>query len=227
MSPVVHIVDDDLQVREMLASLISSIGLNTQAHSSAEQFYESFQQPMPGCVVVDVFMPGISGLSLQGKLASAGATIPVIVLTGHADVPMVVEALARGAFGFLQKPPRRHELLELVQRAVKWHCAYLEQSIRLSGQDEKFNLLTEREHEILAHVVDGKSSKEIAKLAGISLRTVEQHRANVMQKLDARSLAELVRLTVERDELTHGGRLREAWGAIPWPFLNTRAAARC
>ncbi len=210
MSPnaLVHIVDDELQVREALASLLNAAGLNTKCHCSADLFYPSFDPAIPGCIVIDVCMPGMSGLSLQEKLASANLSIPIIILTGHADVPMAVEAMARGAIGFLQKPPRSYELLELVRRAVDWHCAYLDQVIQFDCREEKFKRLTERECEILRLVVDGKPSKEIAEQFGISQRTVEQHRSHLMRKLDVDSIAQLVRLSVESCETSPSAQIR-------------------
>jgi FixJ family two-component response regulator len=199
MSPnaIVHIVDDEPQVREALAGLLEAAGFDTQCHASAERFYQSFDPAIPGCIVIDVCMPGMSGLSLQDKLAAANASIPIIILTGHADVSMAVEAMAKGAVGFLQKPPRSHELLELVATSVAWHGNFLNQNTQFEQRDDKFKLLTQREREILQDVVGGKPSKEIAKRFGISQRTVEQHRAHLMRKLGVDSLAQLVRLSVE------------------------------
>ncbi len=197
---VVHLVDDELAVREALASLLEATGFKTCCHASADGFYQSFDPKIPGCIVIDVCMPGMSGLTLQEQLSSANIDIPVIILTGHADVPMAVDAMAKGAFGFLQKPPRSHELLELVENSVQWHRAHLDQLARLHNRAEKLDRLTQREREILWHVVDGKPSKEIAEVFDISQRTVEQHRAHLMQKLEVGSLAQLVRFSVESAE---------------------------
>jgi two-component system, LuxR family, response regulator FixJ len=212
MSPnvVVHIIDDEPIVCEALAKLLEAAGLATRCHLSAELFYQSFDATNPGCIIVDVCMPGMSGLSLQEKLIAANVSIPIIILTGHADVPMAVEAMAKGAIGFLQKPPRSHELLDLVMMSVEWHAGYLEQLARLQNRLEKFKRLTEREREILGHVVNGKPSKEIAKRFGISQRTVEQHRSNVMHKLKVESLADLVRLSVESPENSPKAQFRES-----------------
>ncbi len=198
MSPtaIVHIVDDEPQVCQALARLLESAGFDTQCHASADHLHQSLDSTIPGCVVVDVCMPGMSGLALQEKLASANISIPIIILTGHADVPMAVEAMAKGAAGFLQKPPRSHELLELVATSVEWHRNYLNQMSQLQGYEEKFRLLTDRERAILEHVVNGEPSKEIAEQFDISQRTVEQHRSHIMRKLDVHSIAELVRIWV-------------------------------
>jgi two-component system, LuxR family, response regulator FixJ len=194
---IVHVVDDEPQVCQALASLLGAAGLTVRSHTSAELFFQAFDPTVPGCIVVDVCMPGMSGLSLQERLANENVSTPIIILTGYADIPMAVEAMAKGARGFLQKPPRSHELLELVTSAVNWHAIYLNQSARSDIRDEVFKRLTEREHEVLRYVVDGKASKEIAQLLRISQRTVEQHRAHIMQKLEVDSLAELVRLCME------------------------------
>lgn len=194
---IVHLVDDEPSVREALASLLEATGFATLCHASADDFYRCFDPTVPGCIVIDVCMPGMSGLALQEKLVGGNVGIPVIILTGHADVPMAVEAMAKGAFGFLQKPPRSHELLELVSASVQWHQRYLDQRKRLDKREEKLKRLTEREREILLQVVDGKPSKEIAQRFEISQRTVEQHRAHLMRKLEVDSLAQLVRLSVE------------------------------
>lgn len=197
---IVHIIDDESQVCDALAGLLAAAGIRTWCHASAELFFQEFNALIPGCIVVDVCMPGMSGLSLHERLANANVSTPVIILTGHADVPMAVEAMAKGVFGFLQKPPRSHEILDLVTSAVQWHVMYVDQLTRRSRRDEKLRRLTEREREILFHVVDGKPSKHIAEQFGISQRTVEQHRSHIMRKLEVESLAELVRFSVESRE---------------------------
>jgi two-component system, LuxR family, response regulator FixJ len=221
-SVVVHIIDDEPTVCEALAKLLEAAGLATRSYLSAELFYQSFDVTSPGCIIVDVCMPGMSGLSLQEKLIGANVSIPIIILTGHADVPMAVEAMAKGAIGFLQKPPRSHELLELVMMSVKWHTGYLDQLARLQRRVEKFQRLTEREREILGHVVNGKPSKEIAKRFGISQRTVEQHRSHVMHKLEVDSLAELVRLSIESPENSPNAQFRESLKSQLSPLATAR-----
>ncbi len=197
---IVHINDDDSQVCDAVSSLISATGVRTCCHASAELFFKAFDSNVPGCIVVDVCLPGMSGLSVQERLKNEKVSTPLVILTGYADVPMAVKAMARGAYGFLQKPPRSHELLELVTSAVNWHHTSLTQIARLDLRSEKLTRLTEREREILQYVIDGKPSKEIAALLGISQRTVEQHRSHIMQKLEVDSLAELVRLAVPSRE---------------------------
>jgi two-component system response regulator FixJ len=199
MSPtaIIHIVDDEPQVCQAIASLLEAAGFGTRRHATADHLDQTFDPTTPGCVVIDVCMPGMSGLALQEKFASANISIPIIILTGHADVSMAVEAMAKGAAGFLQKPPRSHELLELVATAVEWHRTYLEQLARLDRRKEQLELLTDRECEILRHVVDGEPSKAIAERFGISQRTVEQHRSHLMRKLEVTSIALLARFWVE------------------------------
>ena len=202
---LVHIVDDDPAIRDALASLLEASGLKSQTHATANQFLAAFDPHIPGCVVIDVCMPGMSGLALQEKLSAADIRIPVIVLTGHADVAMAVDAMAKGAAGFLQKPPRSHELLDLVMSSVEWHRAYLDELAQQTRRAQLFDRLTEREREILHFVVEGKPSKEIAELFGISQRTVEQHRSHIMRKLEVESLAQLVRITVEAGDASSSG----------------------
>jgi FixJ family two-component response regulator len=197
---LVHIVDDDPAIRDALASLLEAAGLQTRSHASANLFFQSFDPSIPGCIVIDVCMPGMSGLALQEKLANTNIRIPVIILTGHADVAMAVEAMAKGAAGFLQKPPRSHELLDLVMTSVERHRTYLEEFDRHAHRAQLFERLTDREREILQLVIEGKPSKEIAELFGISQRTVEQHRSHLMRKLEVDSLAQLVRFAVESSD---------------------------
>lgn len=194
---IVHIVDDEPQVGRALANLLAAAGYEARCHPSADEFCESYDPSVPGCVIVDVCLPGMNGLALQEKLAGTDTCIPAIILTGHADVPMAVEAMAKGAVGFLQKPPRSHELLALVATSVESHRSHLENVARFAEHRERLQLLTDRERDILRLVVDGEASKDIADQFGISLRTVEQHRSHAMHKLQLNSIAELVRFWME------------------------------
>lgn len=207
---VIHIIDDDLQVCDMIAYLFRDTGFSTQTYTSAESFCQVFDPALPGCVLVDVCMPGMSGLTLQERLNSASITIPVIFLTGHADVPMAVEAMAKGAVGFIQKPHRKHELLELVALSVEWHAWQLAEAEKCAENVAKLHALSERELEILQLVVDGKPSKAIAAGIGISQRTVEQHRANIMQKLEVDSLAQMIKLFIVSREQPTAKTFRES-----------------
>lgn len=193
---LVYIVDDESAVREALACLLQAAGLMTKCYSSGEEFLQSFDPHLPSCLVIDVCMPGMDGLTLQSRLAKNGCRLPVVILTGHADVPMAVEAMRRGAVTLLQKPPRFHELLDLVKGAIEWHRECLLQQQAFEDVNQRLTTLTDREKEVLALVVVGRSSKEIASELGIGQRTVEQHRAHLLSKLKVNSLAELVQISL-------------------------------
>jgi two-component system response regulator FixJ len=190
----VYVVDDDEAVRNSLKLLLKSAGILAQAFASAPEFLSAYDASHPGCLVLDVRMPGMSGLEMQHELNVRGASIPVIFITGHGDIPMAVEAMQHGAFEFLQKPFRDSDLLERVQRALVRDG---ETRIRLHHTDrirERLASLSPREREVLDLVTRGKANKMVAGDLGVSQRTVEIHRAHVMQKMEAGSLAELVRM---------------------------------
>jgi FixJ family two-component response regulator len=191
--PTVFIVDDDFAARSSLRMLLKSLGFVTLAYDCAAAFLEAYDASQPGCLLLDVRMPGMSGLELQQRLSLEGKSIPVIFITGHGDVPMAVEAMQRGAMDFLQKPFEDHELLVRVQRAL---ARDKDNRARLKGLDdaqERLISLTPREREVLDLVVGGTPNKVMAFRLGISQRTVEIHRARVMEKMCAGSLAQLVR----------------------------------
>ena len=195
--PTVFVVDDDESVRGSLRFLLRSVGLESRAFGSAPEFLTAYDPAQPGCLVLDVRMPGMSGLELQQELNVRGAIIPVVFITGHGDVPMAVEAMQHGAHDFLQKPFRDEELIERVQRALAKDAktrAGLEQhqSIR-----ERLDSLTPREREVLALMARGKPNTIMAYELGVSQRTVEIHRARVMEKRGASSVAELVRMVMD------------------------------
>ena len=195
--PAVFIVDDDDAVRSSLRLLLKSAGLGTVAHASAKEFLDTWQPEQPGCLILDVRMPGMSGLELQAELNRRGAIIPVVFISGHGDIPMAVEAIQHGAFDFLQKPFGDQDLLNRVQRAL---AADGENRKLLAQRDllrERFESLTPREREVLALVTQGKANKVMAGDLGVSQRTVEIHRARVMEKMGANSLAQLVRMTID------------------------------
>jgi FixJ family two-component response regulator len=190
----VYVVDDDDAVRDSLRLLLKSAGIACEVHSAAQQFLAAYDPAQPGCLVLDVRMPGMSGLEMQHELNLRGAIIPVIFITGHGDIPMAVEAMQHGAFDFLQKPFRDQELLDRVQRALVRDA---ENRVRLRHTDrikERLATLSPREREVLDLVTQGKANKMVAGDLGVSQRTVEIHRAHVMQKMEAGSLAELVRM---------------------------------
>lgn len=193
----IYIVDDDEAVRESLRLVLSSVGLPVQLHSSAQDFLARYDVRQPGCLVLDIRMPGTSGLELQQQLNLRGATIPVIFISGHGDVPMAVEAMQHGAFDFLQKPFRDQDFIDRVQRALERDASQrttLEHTDRLR---ERFESLTPRERSVLELVAAGHSNKLIAAQLHVSQRTVEIHRARVMEKMQAQSLAQLVRMMLE------------------------------
>lgn len=196
-SPVVHVVDDEPDVRESIAELLQSIGLEVHAHASGEDFLAHFEPTMPGCLIVDVCMPGMSGLELHRRLAERGISIPWIVITGHADVAMAVEAMTKGASGFLEKPYRSHELLQAIKRAVEQERKTRDTQLRRRAVLARFARLSPREMEVMNMVTEGAANKHIARRLGISERTVEVHRAKVVKKLSVDTLVELISLGIE------------------------------
>jgi FixJ family two-component response regulator len=195
--PTVFIVDDDDGVRSSLRILLKSVGLAATPLSSAQEFLAQYNVSQPGCLLLDIRMPGMSGLELQTELNRRGAMIPVIFITGHGDVPMAVEAMQHGAFDFLQKPFRDQELLDRVQRALARDAenrAAVRQHERIRA---RLRTLTPREHEVLDLLIQGKQNKMMANDLGLSQRTVEIHRAHVMEKMEAKSVAQLVRMMLD------------------------------
>jgi two-component system, LuxR family, response regulator FixJ len=193
----IYVVDDDDGVRNSLRFLLKSVGLTARTLASAREFLETYKPGQPGCVVLDVRMPGMSGLELQQQLNLRGAIIPVIFITGHGDIPMAVEAMQHGAFDFLQKPFRDQDLIDRIQRALELDArnrAALAQQERIRA---RFETLTPREREVLTLMTGGKPNKVMAADLGVSQRTVEIHRARVMEKTGAASLAQLVRMAMD------------------------------
>jgi FixJ family two-component response regulator len=193
-------VDDDEAVRSSTKLLLKSVGLPAVTFASAQEFLDNYDPQQPGCVVLDVRMPLMSGLELQQLLNMRGAIIPVIFITGHGDIPMAVEAMQHGAFDFLQKPFRDQDLLDRVQKALekdRVNRAQLREKARIR---ERRDSLTPREREILELMTRGKPNKVMAADLGVSQRTVEIHRARVMEKMGATSLAQLVRMVMDLDQ---------------------------
>ncbi len=192
---VVFVVDDDSSVREAIKSLIRSVGLRVEAFETAQEFLRSKRPDAPGCVVLDVRLPGLSGLDLQRELAKHGISIPVIFITGHGDIPMSVRAMKAGALEFLTKPFRDQDLLDAIQQALERDRAARQQRTETAELRERFDSLTAREREVMSLVVSGLLNKQIAGELGTSEVTVKIHRSQVMKKMGAGSLAELVRMT--------------------------------
>jgi two-component system response regulator FixJ len=198
----VMVVDDDSGVRNAMRTLLKSVGLNSQVFASAQEFLTGYNPSQAGCVLLDIRMPGMSGLELQQELNLRGATIPVIFMTGHGDIPMAVEAMQHGAFDFLQKPFRDQDLLDRIQKAIVRDTKLRKALGEHSRIRAHLETLTEREREVLDLLILGKQNKQIAQDLGVSPRTVEIHRARVMEKMDAQSVAELVRMMMDTRSAT-------------------------
>jgi FixJ family two-component response regulator len=192
--PIVFVIDDDRMIREALQSLIRSVGLRVETFASAQDFLVAKRPDVPACLVLDVRMPGLSGLDLQVKLAEANIMIPIIFITGHGDIPMSVRAMKEGAHEFLTKPVRGQDLLDAVQKAIASDGALRKERAELNEIRTRFDSLTPREKEVLDLVVAGLLNKQIADELGTSELTVKTHRAHVMEKTQAESLANLVRM---------------------------------
>jgi FixJ family two-component response regulator len=192
--PTVFIVDDDQEVREAIQLLMKSVGLEARSFDSAQTYLAQFDPGHPGCLILDVRMKGMSGLDLQQRLAQAPIHPPVIIITGHGDVPMAVRAVKAGAVDFIEKPFNDQTLLDAVHRAFDQDARNRGQASRLADIEERLTRLTPREREILDQVIAGKRNKVISLDLGISQSTVEAHRAKVMEKMEARSLSDLMRM---------------------------------
>jgi len=201
----VFIVDDDEAIRNSLRLLLKSVGLAAVALPTAQEFLSKYDPRQPGCLILDVRMPGMSGLELQEQLNVRGAMIPVIFITGHGDIPMAVEAMQQGAFDFLQKPFRDQDLIDRIQRALTKDQANRSELQEKSRVREHLQTLTPREREVLILVTSGKPNKIMAADLGVSQRTVEIHRARVMEKMHASSLAQLVRMVMDLNEAVEPG----------------------
>jgi FixJ family two-component response regulator len=188
----VFVVDDDAAVRDSVAELVESVGLRAESYASAPAFLEAFQPERPGCLVLDVRMAEMSGLVLQQRLNTLGARLPVIVLTGHGDVPMAVQAMKAGAVDFLQKPYREQALLDSINAALSMDAAARRSQATAESFDQSLGTLTGREREVLELVLAGRTSKEIANALAISPRTAEAHRRSLLHKFGAGSAKELV-----------------------------------
>lgn len=195
-APLVHVIDDDEAVRDSLTLLLRTAGFTVRAYASATTFLQSLPKQDTGCVLTDVRMPEMDGLELQKRLAELGVRLPVIVMTGHGDVPIAVGALKAGATDFLEKPFDDSQLLTAVANALAASQRSHDEEAAIAGIVEKLATLTPREREVLEKLVEGLPNKTIAYDLGSSPRTVEVHRARVMEKMGARSLPELVRMTI-------------------------------
>jgi len=199
--PTVFVVDDDRAMRESLSWLLDSVGLRVRSYATAADFLAEHDPAQPGCLVLDVRMPGMSGLDLQAELARRGVELPTIVITGHAEVSMAVRAVKAGAIDFIEKPFSDQLLLDRVRQALEIDLEVREVRRRREDALRRLATLTAREREVLDLVVAGKANKEIASALGVSPKTVEVHRAHVMSKMCVDSLAELIRITLLAGEI--------------------------
>ncbi|WP_454839844.1 response regulator transcription factor [Pseudomonas hormoni] len=199
--PIVFVVDDDLSVREALSSLIRSVGLRVETFASAQDFLRHQRPDATACLVLDVRMPGLSGLDLQRELAHAGERIPIIFITGHGDIPMSVRAMKAGAVEFLPKPFRDEDLLDAIREALERDQVARQQRAELAEIQDKYDTLTSREREVIVLIVKGMLNKQVAAELGITEITIKVHRRHILQKMRAKSLPALVRM-VEKLRLT-------------------------
>lgn len=196
---IVFIVDDDEAVRDSLCFLLKSVGITGNAFSSGNEFLEAYDLDWQGCILLDIRMPGVSGMEVQRQLAERNCALPIIFITGHGDIPMAVEAMHLGAFDFIQKPFHDQELLDRIQQALATYRETQDELALKKEVQERYEKLTPREKEVMEAVVRGHANKVIAMDLELSQRTVEIHRARVMEKMQARSLASLVKFSLLRN----------------------------
>jgi FixJ family two-component response regulator len=194
--PTVFVVDDDPAMRASLRWLIESVGLAVQTSSTAQEFLSTYDARSPGCLVLDVRMPGMSGLDLQAEMAARRIELPILIITGYAEVPIAVRAMKAGAFDFIEKPFSDQTLLDRIRKAITVDRNARREREELTSALQRLANVTPREHDVMDRVVAGKSNKVIAAELGLSMKTVEVHRKRVMDKMGAESLADLIRLVV-------------------------------
>ncbi len=200
IQPKVYVVDDDVAFAKSVSWLLASVNIETELFASAQEFLDAVSDQDVGCVVTDIRMPGLSGLELQDSVAACRMTLPVIIMTAHGDVDTAVHAMKRGAYDFIQKPFNDQAFIELVQKAISVGKERAKANVRVRQLEGVLEQLTPRETEILDHVIEGSTNKTIAATLGISIKTVEAHRASVMLKTGANSLAELIKFVLAARE---------------------------
>jgi len=200
--PTVFVVDDDEAVRCAVSLLIRSVGFEVETYASAQEFIDAYDERRPGCLVLDLRMPGMGGLELQEKLSREGSGIPVIIITGHGDVPMAVRAIKRGAVDFLEKPFDDRMLIDRVHQAIDMDARRRERDASRVGVAAQLARLTPREQEVMHFLVEGKGNKEVAFALGLSRKTVDIHRAHIMMKLGADSIVDLVRMSLLEEKIS-------------------------
>ena len=196
---LIYVIDDDEAVRDSMGMLLESADLPYRCFASADRFFAEHDGSQRGCLVLDIRMPGMTGIELQQKLTQMGSSLPIIFITGHGDVPMAVEAMRRGALDFLRKPVNEENFLERITYALDQESGHWHQKLDRDQAQQCIESLTEREHEVFLLVAEGLANKLVASELGISERTVEVHRAQVMKKLAARTLAQLVRIHLQSE----------------------------
>ncbi|HSW27008.1 MAG TPA: response regulator [Burkholderiaceae bacterium] len=194
--PLIHIVDDEADVRDAVGMLLRSVGLACAQYGSAQQFLSEFRPGRPGCLLLDVRLPGLNGLDLQSRLAASGFALPIIIMSGHGDIQMAVRAMRAGALDFVEKPFHDQALLDRVHEAIERSSQHQDDVGERSVLERRHASLTEREKEVMTSIVDGRPNKLIADDLGLSIRTVETHRAHIMEKMQAHSLSHLVRMAI-------------------------------
>jgi FixJ family two-component response regulator len=192
--PTVFVIDDDAGIRASIQGLLKSADLRSESFESAEQFLQRKPPDSPSCLILDVSLPGMNGLDFQQQLRNAGLQIPIIFVTGHGDIPMSVKAMKSGAAEFLTKPLKRHVLLDAIQQALARDSARRKEQADIALLQERYDKLSRRQHQVMHLVVSGLLNKQIASELGTTLITVKLHRAQVMRKMQAASLADLVRM---------------------------------
>jgi len=197
----VHIVDDDPSMLNYLSELVSTIDYKSKTYDSANDFLNAYTDDGLGCLILDLRLPGISGLELQQQLVDNNIDLPVIMISGFGDVSTAVKAMKAGVLDFLEKPFKGQDLLDLIDKGISKHKVVRRKSSNQNKTLERVNSLTKREKEVMGHVVTGMLNKDIAKHLGISIKTVEVHRANVMDKMAVNSVADLVRMSLEVKDL--------------------------